>query len=93
MTKKLAELLARQQVAAMQEKIPANVEVSPHGFLSRCESKPDYRGEVYYTIRYGKKAELFMTCDRQAAKSLWWKLCKLELLIVKTIGGEILNQW
>lgn len=68
-------------------------EISPHGFLRRTETKPDYRGEVYYGIWMQKATELHLTCNRLEHAALWRKLCKLEATIIHTIGGETFNQW
>lgn len=66
---------------------------SPHGFLRMHVSKSDFRGNRSCTIYYGKKSELFYCEDESEALTMWRRLCKLENLIIKSIGGELLNQW
>lgn len=72
---------------------PLTRDGSPHGFLRLHVAKPDFRGDRVYTIFYGKQSELFSCEDEQEALTMWRRLCKLEAMIIKTIGGEILNQW
>lgn len=101
MTKKLAAMLARQQIAAMRnkpEQKPRGLKSvsgngSPHGFFRLHIGKRDFRGDRSCTIYYGKKSELFYCEDESEALRMWRRLCKLENLIIKTIGGELLNQW
>lgn len=94
MKKPTRKMQDKAHIAAMKDKPRFTLgNGSPHGFLRLHVSNRDFRGDRSYTIYYGKKSELFYCENEQEALDMWRRLCKLELLIVKTIGGEILNQW